>query len=216
MTENDAPDSGRLAELAAAILTCPQCETWTSTKPPEPFWVGPDYHRGGIVLLARNPADKGGRVLPPDAQELLDRLRDFGAEEDFRAWSDWRRRDIERRWFDGQPWDQWAKAFRPATHGVASPSELAWLNVLPARTARNKGPGSDRLQHGRDEHLRPVLLELRPKHIIWRYAGARRALEHLNRELHGQWRTDLGMEGITARADDYRRINRALHAEATR
>ena len=83
MKDNGVPDWGRLAELAAAIMTCPRCEEWTSTKPPEPFWVGPDYRRGGIVLLAPNPADKGGRPLPPEAQQRLDRLRDSHAVEDF-------------------------------------------------------------------------------------------------------------------------------------
>lgn len=137
MKERSVADCGRLAELAGAILTCAECDQWSSTKPPEPFWVGPDYRRGGIVLLARNPADKGGRPLPPEAQKLLDLLRDSGTAEDFRAWADWRRQDMQSRWSDGKPWDQWANAFKPATLGIASPNELAWLNVLPARTAGN-------------------------------------------------------------------------------
>jgi hypothetical protein len=216
MTENSIPDWERLAELAAGILTCPQCERWSSTKPPEPFWVGSDYRRGGIVLLARNPADKDGRPLPPEAQGWLGRLRDSHAEEDFRAWADWRRHDMLSRWSDGKPWDQWANAFKHATHGAASPNKLAWLNVLPACTAGDSPPPNDQLQHGRDEHLRPALQELRPKHIIWRYADAQRATVHLKSELQGAWRTDLGMGGITASAADRERINRELRAERTR
>jgi hypothetical protein len=216
MTENSVPHWGRLAELAGAILICPQCEEWSSTKPPEPFWVGPDYRRGGIVLLARNPADKGGRPLPPQAQELLDRLRASHAEEDFRAWADWRRQDMPSRWSDGRPWPQWATAFEPATRGVASPNELAWLNVLPARTAGDKRPPDFQLQHGRDDHLRPVLQELRPQHIVWRYVHARKAAAHLKRELQGAWRTDLGMERRTASTTDRERINHELRAGTTR
>lgn len=216
MKDHSVPDWGRLAELAAAILTCPQCEEWTNTKPPEPFWVGPEYRRDGIMLLARNPADKGGRPLPPEAHELLDRLRESHAKEAFRAWADWRLRDMQSRWFDGRPWDQWATAFKHATRGVASPNELAWLNVSPARTAGNGAPSDDWLQHGQDEHLRPVLQELRPKHIIWRYAHAQRAAAQLKRELQGAWRTDLGMAGLRARTDDRDRINRELRAESTR
>jgi hypothetical protein len=216
MKDNGVPDWGRLAELAAAILTCPRCEEWTSTKPPEPFWVGPDYRRGGIVLLARNPADKGGRPLPPEAQQRLDRLRDSHAVEDFRAWADWRRRDMPSRWFDGKPWNQWATAFEPAIRGVAFPSDLAWLNVLPARTAGNGAPPTYQLQHGQDTHLRPVLQEQRPKHIIWRYMHAERAAARLKHELQGAWRTDLGMGGLQARTDDRDRINRELRADTTR
>lgn len=213
MTENGVPDWGRLAELAAAILACPECEQWSSIKPPEPFWVGPDYRRDGIVLLARNPADKRGRPLPPEARAQLERLLDSHAEKDFRVWADWRRQDMQRRWFDGKPWDQWATAFGPATRGVVSPDELAWLNVLPARTAGDKRPPDDQLQHGRDEHLRPVLRELRPNHIIWRFVHAQRAVVHLKGDLQGAWRTDLGMEGRTARTADRDWINRELLAQ---
>jgi hypothetical protein len=106
MSQEGVPDGGRLAELAGAILTCPDCERWSSTKPPEPFWVGADYRRGGIVLLARNPADKGGRPLPREAQALLKPLRDAGTAKDFRAWADWRCQDMQVRWSDGRPWDQ--------------------------------------------------------------------------------------------------------------
>jgi hypothetical protein len=216
MKENGVPDWGRLAVLAGSILACPKCQEWSSTKPPEPFWVGPDYRRGGIVLLARNPADKRGRPLPLEAQERLDRLRDSHTEEDFRAWADWRRQDMPSRWFDGKPWDQWATAFEPATRGVASSNELAWLNVLPARTTGNNGPREYQLEHGRDDHLRPVLQELRPNQIVWRYVAAQKAAAHLKRELQGAWRTDLGMGGITASTDDRQRINRELRAARTR
>ncbi len=216
MKEEGIPDWGRLAELAGAILTCTECERWSSTKPPEPFWVGSDYRREGIVLLARNPADKGGRPLPPRAQELLDLLRDSGTAEDFRAWANWRRRDMQSRWSDGKPWDQWANAFKPATLGVASPNELAWLNVLPARTAGNTKPPDDQLQHGRDKHLRPVLQELRPHHIVWRYVDAQKAAVHLKRELQGAWRTDLGMGGLVASKADRERINVELRGPTTR
>ncbi len=216
MKEEGIPDWGRLAELAGAILTCAECERWSSTKPPEPFWVGSDYRRGGVVLLARNPADKGGRPLPPEAQELLDLLRDSGTAEDFRAWADWRRRDVQSRWSDGKPWDQWAGAFGPATRGVASPNELAWLNVLPARTAGDSRPRGYQLRHGRDEHLRPVLLELRPNDIVWRYEHARQAVVHLKQELGGAWRTDLGMKGRRAKEADRDSINVELRGPRTR
>jgi hypothetical protein len=175
-----------------------------------------DYRRGGIVLLARNPADKGGRPLPPEAQALLERLRDSGAAEDFRAWVDWRCQDMQSRWSDGKPWDQWTNAFAPATRGIASPNELAWLNVSPARTAADTPPPHSQLRHGRDTHLRPVLQELRPNDLVWRYGAAQQAAVLLQHELRGAWRTDLGMGGLVARKADRERINIALRARRRR
>ena len=209
---DDSVEWSRLAGLARSILTCPDCIRWSSTKPPEPFWVGPGYKPGGIVLLARNPADKGGRPLPPDALKLLDELAKSGSTDDFRAWSEWRRRDMQRRWSDGRPWDQWARAFAPATRGAASVNELAWLNVLPARTAGNAKPSAQQLLHGENAHLRPVLEELEPSDIVWRYADAQKAVVRLKDSLRGNWRTDLGMNGLAVSRNDRDRVNTALRS----
>ncbi len=172
-----SPNWDRLATLAAQILACPLCERWSSVPPPEPFWVGSDYRVGGIVLLARNPADKGGRSLPPEPLATLQRLRQSESQDEFRQWSEWRRRDTVNR-----PWKQWNDAFGPATRGVVGPSELAWLNVLPARTSGNARPTREQFDHGREAHLRPVLEALDPESVVWRYVEAGQALELLKSE----------------------------------
>lgn len=209
------PDWARLGELARGILTCPECVGWSRAKPPEPFWVGPAYERSGIVLLARNPADKGGRALPPEALRLLGVLAETGSADDLRAWSDWRRRDMKSRWFDGRPWDQWARAFEPATRGVVAAEELVWLNVLPARTAGDALPKAQQLEHGQNAHLRPILEELQPGVIVWRYADAQKAAVRLKQSLRGGWRTDLGMGGLTVSRVDRDLINSELRARRT-
>ncbi|HZC99238.1 MAG TPA: hypothetical protein VFA46_03325 [Actinomycetes bacterium] len=90
------------------------------------------------------------------------------------------------------------------------------MNVLPARTAGDAAPSESQLRHGREQHLRLTLQELRPNDIIWRYVGAQNAAKLMKRELQGAWRTDLGMGGLVARTADRERINRELRVRRTR
>jgi hypothetical protein len=140
-----------------------------------------DYTPGGLVLLAKNPADK---EVPEHIDGLLQQLKERPDEETFKAWSRARCSHMVSK-----PWVQWELAFELALGARFRPERLVWLNVVPYRTVGNAELDEPSLEHGRTRHLAPLLVLLEPARIVTRYHVAKNAL----RAMPGSppWKQDL-------------------------
>jgi hypothetical protein len=194
-------DWQRVTDEAARILTCEICTEGSAHGLPQPFWVGPDYRPGGIVLVARNPA---GKPLPEDAGRLLERLRAAPSPAGFAEWSRWRIKHMTTK-----PWTQWQRAFAKAVDGCWQPNQLAWLNVVPVPSVNDATPNPAFCEHGRRVHLTPMLTEvLQPAAVITRYTAAADAVN----TIPGPWQDGgvFAINGRVASTGRTSRINQAL------
>jgi hypothetical protein len=149
----------------------------------------------------RNPASK---PLPEDAGRLLERLRAAPSPAGFAEWSAWRIGHMT-----GKPWTQWQRAFSKAVAGCWQPNQLAWLNVVPARTVNDSAPNAALCDHGRRVHLAPMLTEvLQPAAVITRYTAAADAVS----TIPGPWQDSgvFAINGRTASTSHTSQINQAL------
>jgi hypothetical protein len=151
--------------------------------------------------VARNPASK---PLPENAAQLLERLRAAPSPAGFAEWSAWRIGHMT-----GTPWTQWQRAFSRAVAGCWQPNQLAWLNLVPARTVNDRAPNAALCDHGRRVHLAPMLTEvLQPAAVITRYRAAADAVS----TIPGLWQAGgvLAINGRTASTSHTSRVNQTL------
>ena len=193
---NPRVDWQAVADAALAVVECAACNRFATGGCPQPFWVGPGFVPGNPVLLLQNP---GCSPLEKEAEDYLTtfRQRRPASVEAFLDWSLWRCADTTATW---KQWPPLAYAL----DGLFAPHEVAWLNVSPFPTARDKDPSQlpdpeaprpwrrrfpTQADHGRNLHLQPLLLEvLHPGTIVTRFKNTQVELDVLQ-----DWLVDQGV-----------------------
>lgn len=146
---------------------------------PQIGFIGPDYRRGGTLLLGINPGG-GGDSYSRTAEDaillpMIDALRRQNA-------------SCEAMWtmFDQvsanmQTWNLWRIVEPVLGASGDTSSAIAYLNCCPFRTLRDGKPHAQVLRQCRDIYLAPLIRALAPSRII---ALGKKAGDALEKELH--------------------------------